>query len=228
MEISEAIQKCTILNNASETIKESVQKNGQIVLQEKGVPIFRERERVDTLYFIVEGYVVLYRHNHRGDRKNIFIYTDGALLNEVIVEKPIASISAEPLCDTLVLKIPRKYFMDYMEDAAFSREVVYSSIKKIRKMYHQLANTSNSFRLEKQIIAKVWKLARDYGIETPSGIQIPFKVTITFLADMLGAKRESVSRVMGHLKKSNLIEYQEKLILVPDIDKLLKKIHEKE
>lgn len=45
---------------------------------------------------------------------------------------------------------------------------------------------------------------------------------------MLGAKRESVSRVMGHLKKSNLIEYQEKLILVPDIDKLLKKIHEKE
>ena len=45
MEISEAIQKCTILNNASETIKESVQKNGQIVLQEKGVPIFRERER---------------------------------------------------------------------------------------------------------------------------------------------------------------------------------------
>ena len=212
MEISEAIQKCTILNNASETIKESVQKNGQIVLQEKGVPIFRERERVDTLYFIVEGYVVLYR----------------ALLNEVIVEKPIASISAEPLCDTLMLKIPRKYFMDYMEDAAFSREVVYSSTKKIRKMYHQLANTSNSFRLEKQIIAKVWKLARDYGIETPSGIQIPFKVTITFLADMLGAKRESVSRVMGHLKKSNLIEYQEKLILVPDIDKLLKKIHEKE
>ena len=55
MEISEAIQKRTILNNASETIKESVQKNGQIVLQEKGVPIFRERERVDTLYFIVEG-----------------------------------------------------------------------------------------------------------------------------------------------------------------------------
>ena len=85
MEISEAIQKCTILKNASETIKESVQKNGQIVLQEKGVPIFRERERVDTLYFIVEGYVVLYRHNHRGDRKNIFIYTDGALLNEVFV-----------------------------------------------------------------------------------------------------------------------------------------------
>ena len=79
-----------------------------------------------------------------------------------------------------------------------------------------------------QIIEKVWNLARDYGIETPSVIQIPFKVTITFLADMLGAKRESVSRVMGHLKKSNLIEYQEKLILVPDIDKLLKKIHEKE
>lgn len=228
MEISEAIQKCTILKNANEKIKESVKKNGRLVIQEKGVPIFRERERVDTLYFIVKGYVVMYRHNHRGDRKNIFIYTDGVLLNEVIVEKPIASVSAEPLCDTLILKIPRKYFMCYMEDSAFSREVVYSSTKKIRKMYHQLANTSNSFGLEKQIMAKVWKLARDYGIETPSGIQIPFKVTITFLADMLGAKRESASRVMGQLKKADLIEYKEKQIVVPDIEKLLKKIHEKE
>ena len=49
MEINEAIQKCTILKNASEKIKESVKKNGQLVIQEKGVPIFREREQVDTL-----------------------------------------------------------------------------------------------------------------------------------------------------------------------------------
>ena len=224
MTIEDAVQKCNILCCANIEIQKKIADIGHVYMQKRGVPIFREREEAGFLYFVIEGYVIMYRHNHNGDRKNIFIYSQGILLNEVILENPIASVSAEPLCDSLILKIPRGDFMEFMKDTDFSQAVFYSAAKKIRKLYHQLANTSNSFHLEQQVLSKLWKLARDFGVRDEKGIHIPFKISVTLLADMIGAKRESVSRTVGHLKKEGLIIYHNGIICILDTDLLLKKI----
>lgn len=77
-------------------------------------------------------------------------------------------------------------------------------------MSHQLKNISNSITVDRQIAFKLWKLGRDFGIETPDGIEINFDLSITFLVEMLGVKREIVSRQVKVLSKLGLIGVKRK------------------
>lgn len=228
MTITEAAEKSPILKKASSETKAKILSYGIIQKYNKNQLIFREREEVNYIYFIAEGYVVLHRYNYLGDRKNIFVCSVGEMLNEVILEEPVASISAEALNEVTLLVFPRHLFMELLEDSSFSKMIIDSSAKKIRRLYHQMVNTSNMFKLERQVAAKLWKLGRDFGIKTDEGIRVSFELSISFLADMVGAKRESVSRVMKKYRINNVISTSKNCFVILDMEKLLDMAHEKD
>ena len=150
------------------------------------------------------------------------------MLNETIVDGQPSSISAIALTQTQMLRISvktMKYLMG--QDAVLAQAVMESMASKIRRLYHQMKNTSSSVRLEQQIAAKLWKLARDYGIPTKEGIKIPFDLSITFFADMVGSKRETVSRNMKRLVDQGLIRIEGKTFYIMDQQELLKFFHKK-
>ena len=87
-------------------------------------------------------------------------------------------------------------------------------------MGHQLKNTMGSIYMERKLAAKLWKLSRDFGRETKDGIEINFNLSITFLADMLGAPRETTSRLCGTLTELRLIRMERKRITILDADRM--------
>ena len=101
---------------------------------------------------------------------------------------------------------------------------IYESLAmKTRRLYHQVGNANGTYPLEKHLAAKLWKLARDYGIKSDKGIQIAFEITVTFLANMLGAKRESVSRIISVLKKDNILMHENGYMTILDMEKIKEK-----
>lgn len=92
--------------------------------------------------------------------------------------------------------------------------------KKIRSLYRQLKNTVPK-KIDRKVAAKLWKLSKDYGVEVESGTMIDLKISVTYLADMLGSPRETISRAMNVFKRENLIHYEDKKIIV-DSEKLAK------
>jgi CRP-like cAMP-binding protein len=100
------------------------------------------------------------------------------------------------------------------QDLTFAKAVIKSMAMKIRRMYHQLSNTSNSMRLDKQIASKLWKLSRDFGKEKEGKIEIDFDLSITYLADMVGSKRETVSRIVKQLSERQLIEVNKNRFII--------------
>ena len=74
--------------------------------------------------------------------------------------------------------------------------------------------------MEKRLAAKLWKLSKDYGIEAENGIIINMNISITYLADLLGSKRETISRSLKILLNENLIEYDNKKIKIINQEKL--------
>lgn len=71
-----------------------------------------------------------------------------------------------------------------------------------------------SIYLERKLAAKLWKLSRDFGVETPEGIEIDFNIPITLLADMLGAPRETTSRLCNTLAEHGLMKIRRKRITI--------------
>lgn len=76
--------------------------------------------------------------------------------------------------------------------------------------------------MEKKLAAKLWKLSRDYGVKCEDGVTINMNISVTYLADLLGSKRETVSRSLKILLGNKLIKYENKKIKVIDQDKLSK------
>lgn len=188
---------------------------------EKGQHVFFDREENRSLYILVEGMASLYKLNSLGEKKVIFAFGPGNMLNEVMFQALPASISCEVREDSLVMVMPRDRFLYVMEkDRDLNKAVMDSLALRIRRLYRQLKNTTNALSGEKRLAAKLFKLARDNGVKTERGVLIDMSLSITYLADMLGSKRETVSRQVKRLTELKLICMEKNRIFVPDITEL--------
>ena len=80
----------------------------------------------------------------------------------------------------------------------------------------------SSIHLQRKLASKLWKMSRDFGVEAEGGTEINMNLSITFLADMLGAPRETTSRICSELVECQLIQIDKKRITIKDCDKLLR------
>ncbi len=170
----------------------------------KGSIIIHAKEPLKTVFIQLTGKSIIYNLTHTGKRKIIFILGPGALLNEHVLDTH-----------------PASRFVALMEtDFQLTKAVLTAQERKIWRMGHQLKNTIGSIYMEKKLAAKLWKLSRDFGKETPDGILIDINLPITFLADMLGAPRESTSRLCKTLTDLGLIRMERKQITILDPEKM--------
>ncbi len=223
MIIRDAIERCTILNHANPASKTKILSYGIIKKYKKNEYIFRDREDVNKIYFVISGFVVLEKINKNQDRKIIFIFSTGELLNEVVLEESIASVSCYALGEVEIISFSRSQILEIMEtDFQFSKMIMDSMAKKIRRLYHQLENTTNMMHLDKQIAAKLWKLGKDFGKEKENYIEIEFDMTITLLADMVGSKRETVSRIIKNMTNQKIVKINKNSCYIYDMNQLKK------
>ncbi len=182
----------------------------------KGKILFYERDRVDRIYFILNGKMTMYRMSEEGQKRIIYILNDGEFINEVTFENLPVSISCQAFEDSCILYFLKKDLMEIMSgDFDLTCVIMNSMAKKIRRLYRQLKNTV-PLRMDKKLAAKLWKLSRDYGVKTEEGTLIDLNMSITYLADMLGRTRETVSRCMNGFKKKGMIIFQNRKIIVVD------------
>lgn len=186
----------------------------------KGEHLFRDKEVINSIYIIKSGKLALYKQSESAQKKVIFILGRDTIVNEVIIDDLPASINCEAFEKAEVLCFDKIKFLDIMkEDFELSKIIINSLAMKVRRLYRQGKN-SIPIKVEKRVAAKLWKLSRDYGIEMEEGTLIDLNITITYLADMFGAPRETISRALKILNNEGLIINKNKKIIVPDRDKL--------
>ena len=156
--VQKQIEQVTLLKNAMEESKNNFIKNSIIRLYKKGEILFRDKEKVHVFYFLLSGYVSLYKISNNHEKKVIFICKAGDMLNEVMIQKEYASIYAESLSECTVLAIEKKKLRSLMaKDYQLAEAMMESMATKIRRLYRQLKNTPNSVRLDHQLASKIWK-----------------------------------------------------------------------
>ncbi len=186
----------------------------------KGEHIFRDKEKINSIYVVLKGNVALYKLNEYAQKKVIFILGENKIINEVILDDSSSSINCELFDNGEVLIFDKDNFIEVMKiDFQLTQNVINSLAKKVRRLYRQIKNSTH-IKIEKKVAAKLWKLSKDYGIETPQGTLINLDISITYLADMFGAPRETISRAMKILQENELIIYKNKKIIICNRNKL--------
>lgn len=217
----EGLRTLEIFRSIKEETLETIFQKGKIVDVEKKTIIFRAKESAAFICIQLKGKSIIYNLTHEGKRKILFICGRGMLLNEHIYNEYITSMYCEMIEKSEIFMIPCKDFMELMQtDFQFARNVMGAQERKIWRLSHQLKNTMSYIYLERKLAAKLWKLARDFGIKNEEGIEIDVNMTASFLADMLGVSRETVSRTCATLIENELIKIHRKRIIVKDTDRL--------
>ena len=176
--------------------------------------LFSERQKVDNIYIVLEGKVTMYRLSEKGQKRVIYILNKGEIINEVIFDNNTASINCEGFEDSEVISIPKVDLLNIMQqDFKLTEVIMYSMSKKIRRLYRQIKNTVPT-KMDKRVAAKLWKLSKDYGVEIEEGILIDVKISITYLADMLGSSRETISRAVKELEKMDMVKIKDRKFIV--------------
>ena len=200
----------------------------------KGEILFFEREKVNNIYIVGKGSVFLYRDSLKDYRRIVFILGDGKVINEVIFDGKSASINCEAFEKSIIYSFPIEELKNIMrEDFDLSYAFLTSTGHKVRKLYRQLKNAT-PIGLDKKLAAKLWKLSDGFGVDCYAKnlscknkssncigwAQINKNISITFLAEMLGSTRESISREMKKLESFDLIKWENKRLLVKREDLL--------
>lgn len=215
------LAKIEIFNNISMNSLNKLMILGEFKQYKAGSHIFRDKDEVKSLYIVLNGKVALYKLNEFGNKRVIFILDKGKMINEVIIQDLYASINCEVFEDAEIIKYDKQDFLNIMEeDFNLTKNVICSLSLKTRRMYRQLKNSTGIIKMEKRIAAKIWKLSKDYGIECDEGILINMNISVTYLADLLGAKRETISRGLKILHDEKLINYKDKRIVIINQKKL--------
>lgn len=183
--------------------------------------IVEERKFCDYLYLILHGRVSIYKLNANGQKKVMFILGEGELVNEDMIEGLPSAVGVELFEDGVLLMIPKCCVARLMaQDPVFARHLYESLSMKVRRLYRQLKNTPNSIKMEKRLAAKLFKLAKDNGKSHPLGVEIAMDLSITYLADLLGSQRETISRAVKALQKEELVLLDKKRFYIPDMKNL--------
>lgn len=177
--------------------------------------LFFEKDKVNKIYFIKEGKMSLFKINESGERKIIFILPKGKMINDISIDKNKSSaISCEAFEKSILLECYSDDFLKIMEsDFTLTKNVINHIQSTNRRLYRQLKN-SISIRMDKKLAAKLYRMGREFGEEKNGWTLINANLTITYIADMLGCKRETLSRAMKVLQDKNLVKIENKKVYI--------------
>ena len=80
----------------------------------KGDLLYSDREKIHTIYFVIEGVASLYKPNPDNTKKVVFLFGAGDVLNEVIIYENTTLLSCEFLAPTKLLEIDREDFVTHL------------------------------------------------------------------------------------------------------------------
>ncbi|ALU15003.1 MULTISPECIES: Crp/Fnr family transcriptional regulator [Eubacterium] len=194
---------------------------GKVRCYRKGDHLFRDRETTPYVFVILSGKASLYKIGENGQKKVAFILGPGELINEDIHPETTSSVSCEAFENLEALCIEKAELREWMKkDFGLTEIVLNAANRKVRRLYRQLKNTTGVLKVERRVAAKLWKLANDYGVDSPYGRTIDLDISITYLADLMGSPRETISRALKLLNTQKLIRQDKGRITVVDMNAL--------
>jgi CRP/FNR family cyclic AMP-dependent transcriptional regulator len=197
------------LKNILEVIsKKTIRKRGTI---------FHEGEECNTIYFIAKGSVKILKTSEDGREHIVNILSSKDMFPHVgLFGGGYYPATARAIEDSTIYCLNIEDFKRILAVSPFlSIKLLQILDGKIRTLQERLGNTMSKDIMEK-VVSTLHSLARTNGSQIDEGIEINMEITHQDIADMVGTTRESVSRIIGQLKRDGKIYYEENKIRLMD------------
>lgn len=181
--------------------------------------LFHEGDAIGGVFIIRSGKIRIEKITPNGRELTLKICGPGQLVGEVTIfsEAPKYMLDARAIEDTVCLHIS----INDLEEALLSNSRL--SIAFMKWMGIDQQKTQTKFRdlmlhgKKGALYSTLIRLSNSYGTDTEKGILIDLVLTNQELANFCGMTREVVNRMLGELKKQEVLTVSEGKMLLHDI-----------
>ncbi len=176
----------------------------------------------DVLYFILSGSVKVFVEREGGVEATLAILGPGEILGEMSLADSLRrSANAATREDSILLWMDSSSFQSILaENPTISTNLISILSRRLR-----LANARTRFLVSLdvrgRVAAQLLAFANEYGEDVSGGVRIPFRLTQTDIADLVGASRVRVNKVLGfHKRQGHIVVDRRHIVTVRDPEAL--------
>lgn len=179
--------------------------------------IFRKGDAGQGMMAVLSGRVKIGATSGKDKEVVLAIIGPGEVFGEIaLLDGKPRTADATAMEPTELLVLDRRDFMPCLEHhPEVCLRIINVLCDRLRRTNEQLEDTLflvRSARLAKTLL----RLAREYGMRTPDGVRIDIKLSQRELGYLVGMRRESLNRQLGHWRDQGLIAIEGGRISIRD------------
>ncbi len=202
----------------SEGARHLLQQQGSVREYRKGEPIFFEGDASENFYMMLRGEVTIFRVLESGREMIMDIIRGGEAFGEVaLIDGDPFPANAVARTAATVLSLPRREYLLLLEQFP---EVTRSIIRDLNLRVRSLRNRMEVLGeagVQSRIAQLLLTYARQMGRESAQGTLVPVQLSRNEVAGMVGARVETVIRIMSRWHKDNIVHSAPEGFLIPDL-----------
>lgn len=182
----------------------------------------------------IDHYKIIYIVN--GFMQANQVFTNGEIICHKLLYKSNAFINIEPyiysknqtdinyyynikaLTDTTIIIIDPKEFIQKLKN---NTELLYTIIYLHHDKNQDIVRILSHKGTKKRLVQFLLIMIENFGRLTEQKIIIPFNLSHYNIGTIIGSQRITVNKIMNNLKKNNVINYNEKEMIILNLTKLI-------
>lgn len=187
----------------------------------KNQVIFLEEETGNYMYLVLAGKVKVAKSGASGKETILAIHRAGDFFGEMsLLDGKTAPATVSAMEDSKIISVSGADFHKYLlHNERVLLQIIQVLCARLRQVWQTQSLSSGS--ADARIRMGIHQLAKRHGIRDARGIIIDLKITHQELAEMVGTSRETVTRVLTHLKEQGIIEVDQRRMTLIDSARLL-------
>ena len=181
----------------------------------KGDFIFRAGSPAEHVYLLIDGRVKIFELSSLGREVILWFCFNGEIFG--LAETPRGTpreVYAMACTATRVYAIKNRDFRDFLGTNPKAAMLVIDLLScRMRGLGSMLLNVSSE-DVATRVIKLLTRLGAAYGLKKERHLELGISLTHQELADMIGTTRQSVSTVMGELRRQGLVEMRDHRIVL--------------
>ncbi|MEE9322898.1 MAG: Crp/Fnr family transcriptional regulator [Granulosicoccus sp.] len=200
------LKNVPIFTDLDEKSVEMVLSRARVQTYRKNTILMSEGDSGECMYVIQSGSVKIYVSDEDGNEVILFIEGPGSYLGEIsLLDDAPRTASAVTLEKTQVLLISKQAFLECIE---LNPEMAFTIIRSMTQRLRRATDNIRSLALKNVYQRLALKLI-ELSVEENGERFVPRKVSQQELANMIGASREMVGKLLAELTKGEYIAARE-------------------
>jgi CRP/FNR family cyclic AMP-dependent transcriptional regulator len=187
----------------------------------KGQIIFLEEETGNYMYLVLAGKVKVSKSGTGGKETILAIHRTGDFFGEMsLLDGKTAPATVSAMEDSKIISLSGADFHKYLlHNEKVMLQIINVLCARLRQVWQTQSLSSST--ADARIRMGIYQLAKRHGIRDAHGTIIDLKITHQELAEMVGTSRETVTRVLAHLREQGIIEINQRRMTLIDPEALL-------